>query len=181
MARKTTQPAYRHPRDTRPAPGEAELIAVAKRVTQATGAPVIGGVAVILHGGGRTTADVDILSEDLWTTHIQLEDAGILWDSKRREHVTDGIPVRLVPIEMVGSAEEGLRKASTIKGVKVVSLADLVRIKLASGLANAARAKDLAHVVDLVQRVPLDKSFASKLPQHLRAPFKKLVDTIRQD
>jgi hypothetical protein len=178
MARKTSQSgSYRHPRDTGPALGESELIAAAKRVTQATGAPVIGGVAVILHGGGRSTTDVDILSDDLWTTHTQLEEAGILWDSKRREHVADGIPVHLVPTSMLGQAGENVRKVSTIKGVKVVSLADLIRIKLASGLTNAARAKDLAHVVDLIQRVPLDKSFASKLPQHLRAPFKKLVDT----
>ena len=59
--------------------------------------------------------------------------------------------------------------------------ADLFRIKLASGLANAARAKDLAHVVDLIQRVPLTKAFAAKLPPHLRAPFKKLIDTVNQD
>jgi len=181
MANSRSKPDSRHPRDTRPAPGEAELIAAAKRVTEATGAPVIGGVAVILHGGGRSTSDVDIVSDDLWTTHTQLEDAGILWDSKRREHSVDGIAVHLVPTEMLGEAGTKINRTSTLRGVKVVSLADLVRIKLASGLANAARAKDLAHVVDLIQRVPLTKAFAAKLPPHLRAPFKKLIDTVNQD
>jgi hypothetical protein len=179
MAKAKGKPEYRHPRDTRPAPGEAQLIAAAKRVTEATGDPVIGGIAVILHGGGRSTYDVDIATSNLWDTHTRLENAGIMWDAARGEHMAGDVPVHMVPQEMLGTSGP-IKKTSTIKGVKVVGLADLVHIKLASGLVNAARAKDLAHVVDLIQRVPLTKAFAAKLPTHLRAPFKKLVDTVSQ-
>jgi hypothetical protein len=59
-----------------------------------------------------------------------------------------------------------------------VSLADLIRFKLRSGLDRPQRAQDLANVVGLIQRVPLTRSFAARLPREQRAPFRKLVDAV---
>lgn len=176
MQQQGPQPGDRHPRDRGPAPGADRLIPLAKRITDVTGDPVVGGVAVILHGGGRGTFDIDIYSADFKATHERLVAAGIEWQPRRREHLVDGIAVHLVPVESLGGPP---KRVSTIKGVLVISLADLVRAKLTVGLEAIHRAKDLGHVVDLIERVPLNKDFAAKLPRHLRAPFRELVDQVR--
>lgn len=151
------------------------MIDLARRVTTATGAPVVGGVAVVLHGGGRHTGDIDVYAEDFWSTHEKLEAAGIRWDSDRGEHLVDGVAVRMVSEEMLGGPPQ---RTSTIEGVKVIALADLVRAKLTAGLSGVRRSKDLTHVIDLIADVPLDKSFAAKLPRQLRPAFKALVDQV---
>ncbi len=173
MANKPTQPQHRH--DRGPALGEADALRLAKRVTDATNCPVVGGIAVILHGGGRATSDIDIYSEDFWQTHLKLTEAGIKWDDANREHIVDGVAVHMVKDDSLGGPP---KRISTIKGVKVISLADLVRAKLTVGLTAIRRSKDIAHVIDLIQRVPLKKDFAAKLPKHLRKPFKELVDDV---
>lgn len=169
-------PADPHPRDRGPAPGSEQRLSLAKRVTDATGDAVVGGVAVILHGGGRGTGDIDISSSDFHATHERLLAAKIPWDARRREHIIDGIAVHLVPHESLGGPP---KRVGTIKGTKVISLADLIRGKLVFGLGAIHRAKDLAHVVDLIDRIPLDKSFAAKLSKHLRGAFKELVEQVR--
>lgn len=171
----TRKQKYAHPPDRGPAPGEEVLVAMSKRVTDATGSPVVGGVAVILHGGGRSTYDIDIYSSDFWATHTLLEKAGIMWNAERREHMVDGVAVHMVDDESLGGSP---KRISTIRGVKVISLADLVRAKLTVGLTELKRSKDITHVIDLIQRVPLKKDFAAKLPKHLRAAFKELVEQV---
>ena len=57
---------------------------------------------------------------------------------------------------------------------------EVVRWKLASGLDNLDRARDLADVVELIRRVPLDKTFAANVPKEHRAAFRKLVDAVRK-
>lgn len=162
-----------HPRDRGPAPGADVTIALAKRVTDATGDPDVGGVAVMLHGGGRTTYDIDIYADDFKRSSARLIAAGIPWDARRREHLIDGVGVRMVAEDSLGGPPAHV---SVIRGVRVIGLADLVRGKLTVGLEAVHRAKDLAHVIDFIQRVPLTKAFAAKLPQHLRAPFNTLVE-----
>jgi hypothetical protein len=155
--------------------GEDELVPLARRVTQVTGCPVIGGVAVMLHGGGQNTSDIDIYSQDFWATHEKLEAAGILWDADRREHLIDGVAIHMVKDDSIGGEP---RHVSTIKGVKVIGLADLIRAKLTVGLTEIRRSKDIAHVIHLIERIPLHKDFSPKLPKHLRAPFKQLVEQV---
>jgi hypothetical protein len=155
--------------------GEEQVLRLAKRITDITDCPVVGGVAVILHGGGRATSDIDVYSADRWATHERLEAAGIRWDSDRREHLIEGVAVHMVPDDSLGGPP---KRISTIKGVKVIGLADLIRGKLTVGLTAMKRSKDIAHVIDLIQRVPLKKDFAPKLPKHLRPAFKELVDDV---
>lgn len=171
MARKPTTKKPEHSESL----GAAELIPLARRVTRATGCPVVGGVAVLLHGGGRSTSDIDIFSGNLWETHQRLEAEGVLWSSQRREHLIDGVPVHLVSEEQLGGPP---RRVSVVQGVSVFSLADIVRVKLTLGLESVKRSKDLAHVLDLIERVPLRKDFAARLPSRLRAPFRALVEEV---
>ncbi|QYK47120.1 MAG: hypothetical protein KF838_10035 [Phycisphaeraceae bacterium] len=166
-----------HPRSRGKPLGEDQLLPLARRVSRAADSPIVGGVAVMLHGGGRNTSDIDVYSDDFWETHQRLEAAGIMWDASSREHRVDGVAVRMVGPESLGGPP---KRASTIKGVSVIGLADLVRGKLIVGLKDIKRSKDIAHVIDLIEAVPLDKSFAAKLPTPLRAPFKTLVDQVHE-
>lgn len=165
----------RHPPAKGRVPGAEEIIALARRVTDATGCPVVGGVAVLLHGGGRHTRDIDIYSTDFWATHEQLESSGFLWKSGSREHLIDDVPIHMVGDDSLGGPP---KRVSIIEGVKVIGLADLIRAKLTVGLEHVRRSKDLTHVIDLIQSIPLDKSFAAKLPPNLRAPFRELVEQV---
>jgi len=175
MSNKKAQPAYKHPESSGQARGRAELLPLAKRVTEASGTPVVGGVAVVLHGGPTSTSDIDIYSDDFWQTHTRLEAAGIMWNAERREHMIDGVAIHMVGSDSLGGEP---KRISTIDGVKVIGLADLIRGKLTVGLEEIRRGKDVAHVIDLIRVIPLGKDFAAKLPKHLRAPFKQLVDDV---
>lgn len=151
------------------------MLALARRVTGASGAPVVGGIAVVLHGWGRFTADIDIYSADFQATHEKLLAAGIPWDSKHREHVIEGIAVHMVGDDSLGGPP---KRISTIKGVKVIGLADLIRGKLTVGLESINRGKDVIDVIELIRIIPLKKDFVPKLPKHLRPAFRELVEQV---
>ena len=152
------------------------ILAVARKLRSVVDAPVIGGIAVYLHGGGRSTVDLDLYAADRGATAAQLEGAGAHWDRSGREHVLDGVRIHTVTPEDAGVI---VQKTSIIDGVRVVTLKDLVTIKLLCGLKNPGRSKDIGDVEDLIRAIPLDKRFASRLPKGVRRGFKALVDAVR--
>lgn len=158
-------------------PGDnTRILDVARSLRDRVDAPVLGGIAVYLHGWARTTIDLDLYTTDRKATAEQLEAAGARWNRASRHHVLDGVAIHTVTAEEAGHAVE---RTSVIDGVRVVSLKDLIAIKLICGLKNPGRAKDIADVQELIRAIPLDKRFAGKLPPMLRASFKKLVDDVR--
>jgi hypothetical protein len=177
MANELPHPGDPHPPSKGNVDGTERMLELARRVTKASGRPVVGGIAVVLHGWGRFTRDIDIYSDNFRETHDRLVAAGIPWDAKGREFLIEGVAVHLVPDDSLGGPP---KRISTIKGVKVIGLADLIRGKLTVGLVSMNLAKDLADVVELIRLVPLKKDFAPKLPKHLRAPFKALVDDVHE-
>ena len=152
------------------------ILALARRLRTQVDAAVLGGIAVHLHGVSRATVDLDLYSTDRKRTAEQLESAGARWHKSAREHVLDGVPIHTITPEDAGVTVE---KTSVIDGVRVVTLKDLVAIKLISGLKNPARSKDLGDVESLIREIPLDKRFAGKLPKNIRAEFKAMVDAVR--
>jgi hypothetical protein len=152
------------------------IIEVARRLRDVVDAPVLGGIAVYLHGGGRSTIDLDLYTIDGAVTASQLTAAGARFDRSNREYVLDGVRIHTVTARDAGVI---IGRPSIIDGVRVVALKDLVAIKLISGLKNPGRNKDLGDVEDLIRSVPLDKRFAGKLPKDIRAEFKVLVDAVR--
>ena len=160
-------------------PGDnVHIINVARRLRTKVDAPVLGGIAVFLHGGLRTTEDLDLYTSDRSLTASQLLATGARWDVAKREHVLDGVRIHTItPVD----ARHTVEKTSVIDGVRVVSLKDLIAIKLICGLNHLGRSKDITHVEDLIAAIPLDKRFAGKLPTALRAPFKTLVDGVRSN
>ena len=71
-------------------PGEnSAILKLARHLKPLVDAPVVGGVAVYLHGVPRATVDLDFYAADLRATASQLEAAGARWDKVQREHVLD--------------------------------------------------------------------------------------------
>jgi hypothetical protein len=136
---------------------------------------VIGGIAVVLHGHVRTTRDVDVLMwQPLEDFARVLGESGATHDREEREFLLEGVPVHLVPEEMGGGAVN----TEEIEGVLTIGLADLVEMKLRSGMKNLARAQDLADVVGLIRARKLGSAFAAKLDKNVRPEFRKLVKAV---
>src|SRR5207248_318270 len=147
-------------------PGDnSHILDVARRLRDAVDAPVLGGIAVYLHGGGRSTVDLDLYTTDRHVTAAQLEAAGAHWDKAGREHVLDGVCIYTVTPQEAGVTIE---RTSIIDGIRVVTLKDLIAIKLICGMKNPGRSKDLGDIEELIRSVPLDKRFAAKLPRNIR-------------
>lgn len=136
---------------------------------------IIGGVAVVLHGHVRTTKDVDVYVADPEAAYAAFTAAGYHYNEKAREFDRDGIPVQLVTEEILGRP---LNRIVEIEQITTVSLAELINIKLRSGLANILRAQDLADVIGLIEENRLKGAFAARVDKPFRAEFKKLLKAI---
>ena len=176
--------------------GNETLWEVAERVHQLLGAQkvpyaVVGGVAVCLHGYRRNTVDLDLLigPEDVAGFRAALDSGGFAWHGKEKEYRSaSGVAVQvLLAGEPEGPGQEAKfpnpsdpDSVTTIEGVSVLTLAQLIQAKLACGLGNARRThKDFADVVELVAIHQLDGSFARFLHKTVRKEFRQLVRRAR--
>jgi hypothetical protein len=158
-------------------PGNNDVILdVARAFKDTVDAPVLGGIAVYLHGYPRATTDLDLYTDDRERTDRQLRAAGAVWDTRNREHVLDGVRIHTVTPD---EAKHEVQKTSVIDGVRVVSLKDLVAIKLICGWGHPGLTKHVADVVELVREVPLNSSYARHLPSRLRRPFTQISRAVR--
>jgi hypothetical protein len=137
---------------------------------------VIGGVAVVLHGYIRSTADVNLFVPDSPERITEtLKSAGFTFDSPRMEFSKSGVPVHLVLIDQVKHAPSDRIE---LDGITTVGLASLIELKLRSGSSNPLRAQDLADAIGLMRHHHLGGEFAARLGPDIRSEFKKLVDAI---
>src|SRR6266516_7792603 len=118
------------------------------------------------------TDDVDVLvdPEGLKATHEALEGLGYVAPFRGSKQLRD--TETSVRIEFLVSGQypgDGKPKpvafpdpedvAVVIDGVRYIGLTTLVELKLASGMTNAARLKDLADVQELIKVLKLPKDF----------------------
>jgi hypothetical protein len=140
---------------------------------------VIGGVAVVLHGHARSTKDVDVfIDQPLKSTSEQLISEGFAYDKTHREFRRGEVPLHLVTRDQITKTP---RESLEIDGVTTVGLADLIEMKLASGMNNMLRAQDLADVIGLIRHNKLQGDFAKHLDKSLRPAFRKLVKAIEKE
>jgi hypothetical protein len=155
---------------------------------------VVGGMALVAHGYDRTTVDVDILvtPEGLAAAHRKLEGLGYVLPFAGSRNLRDTrTGVRIEFLVTGGFPGDGKPKpvafphpseaATMIDGVRYVSLAKLIELKLASGMTQPARRRDLADVQDLIRALRLEASFATSLDPYVRPTFLQLVEELRQE
>lgn len=172
--------------------GTSETHLTLKKITQKLGElginyVVVGGMALFQHGYRRFTEDVDLLvtKDDLKEIHRQLEGLGYLppfAGSKNLRDTEYGVKIEfLVTGEFPGDGKpkpvafpSPASVAHEIEGIRYISLPALVELKLASGMTNSERMKDLADVLELIKTLSLSLEFADALNPFVREKYKEL-------
>lgn len=148
---------------------------------------IVGGMALFHHGVRRFTEDVDILvtKSDLKRIHEELAGRGYLPPHRHSKHLRDtelGVRIEFLttgdypgdgkekPVAFPGPAEA----SSLSDGVSYINLPRLIELKLASGMTNAGRLRDLADVLELIKLLNLPAEFAQQLNPYVRDKYADL-------
>ncbi|GIK15091.1 MAG: hypothetical protein BroJett003_00550 [Planctomycetota bacterium] len=154
---------------------------------------VVGGMALVAHGYLRTTVDVDVLvtADGLKAIHEKLEGTEYLplfAGSKNLRDTKTGVRIEFIvtgqfpgdgkpkPIAFPDPASASV--VETIDGVNYVNLPTLVELKLASGMTNPGRLRDLADVQELIRVLKLPKEFADRLNPFVRSRYVEVADAV---
>lgn len=154
---------------------------------------VAGSMAMFLHGFRRFTEDVDVLvtREGLAKIHEALEGQGYIKPfaaSKNLRDARTGVKIDfLISGEYPGDGKPGPiafpvpQDASVIKdGVRVLSLAKWVELKLISGQMPARR-RDWADIQDAIRTLTLPRDFSKELHSSLHGTYHQLWDEVQTD
>ncbi|MEX2119970.1 MAG: hypothetical protein WD847_10285 [Pirellulales bacterium] len=145
---------------------------------------VVGGMALFRYGLRRFTEEVVILvtRKDLNTIHEQLDGRGYVTPFARSRNLRDtqaGVRIEF----LIAGQYPGDGKAKPVafpdprdvavefEGIQYIELAKLVELKLASGMTNPERMKDLADVQELIKLLSLPEEFAAKLDPFVQGRF----------
>src|SRR6266852_5928749 len=147
---------------------------------------VVGAMAMFFHGYRRFTEDVDLLvtPEGLAELHRQLEGLGYLppfQGSKQLRDTENGVKIEfLVTGEYPGDGKpkpvafpKPEEASIEIEGIRFLQLSKLIELKLASGMTNPRREKDLVDVQSLIETLDLPQDFAEKLDPYVREKYKE--------
>jgi aminoglycoside-2''-adenylyltransferase len=163
---------------------------------EALGIPyaVAGAMALFLHGFRRFTEDIDILvtKDGLQRIHAELEGAGYLapfQGSKNLRDAESGVRIEfLVAGDFPGDGKpkpvafpDPRTAAVEANGICWLQLPMLIELKLASGLTNPGRLKDLADVQELIRLLALGENFADQLNPFVRSKYLELWRGTQED
>jgi len=154
---------------------------------------VVGGMALFRHGLRRFTEDVDILvtKRDLKLIHEKLDGLGYLPPFPNSKHLRDtqfGVKIEFLttgdfpgdgkpkPVAFPNPLEFGFEA----DGINYINLPKLVELKLASGMTNAGRLKDLSDVLELIKVLNLPKEFGDQLNPFVQGKFNDLWKEARK-
>lgn len=150
---------------------------------------VAGGMALVRHGYARFTEDVDLLvtRESLQKIHESLAGLGYRPPFEGSRHLRDadtGVKVEfIVTGDFPGDGKpkpvafpDPRTVSEVVGGVTFLQLETLVELKLASGMTNAGRLKDLADVQELIKIRSLPRDFSQRLHPFVQEKFIELWD-----
>ena len=153
---------------------------------------VVGGMALFRPGLRRFTEDIDILvtKGDLKIIHEKLAGLGYLPHFTNRQHLRDtqtGVKIEFLTTDDFPG--DGKNKPVSFPdprnvsfeadGISYVNLPTLVELKLASGMTNPGRLKDLADVLELIKVLNLSSDFVNQLNPFVRGKFNDLWQDAR--
>ncbi len=152
---------------------------------------LVGGMAMFFHGYRRFTEDVDLLvtKADLNAIHEKLEGLGYVTPFTQSKNLRDAeLGVKIEFLTTDGYPGDGKPKPVAfpnpvdvvveIEGVKCVQLPRLVELKLASGMTQLARIKDLGDVVELIKSLNLPSKLSEELNPYVRAKYLELWNLV---
>ncbi len=148
---------------------------------------VVGGMALFRHGVRRFTEDVDLLvsKSDLKLIHEKLGGLGYLPPFPNSKHLRDtelGVKIEFLTTgDFPGDGKpkpvafpEPQSVSLEADGVNYINLEKLIELKLASGMTNPGRLKDLSDVLELIRTLDLSIDFADRLNPYVRSKFEEL-------
>jgi hypothetical protein len=153
---------------------------------------IAGAMAMFFHGYERFTTDVDILvtPEGLRKIHERLEGLGYVppfEGSKQLRDTETGVRIEFLttgdypgdgkpkPVAFPDPVEAGIQ----IEGMRFLQLPKLIELKLASGMTNPGRLKDLADVQELMRALKLPLDFVDRLHPFVAGKYRELWQAIR--
>ena len=155
---------------------------------------VIGAVALNQHGYRRFTEDIDLLlsKAGLAKFHAELVGRGyrpaFSGATRKFRETQSNIPIEVItsgeypgdgkpkPVQFPDPGERFTR----IDGIKTVTLAALIELKLASGMTGLARLKDLADVQELIRTLGLEANTADALDASVHDKYLELYAEVAQ-
>ncbi|MEK7486705.1 MAG: hypothetical protein AABZ60_20470 [Planctomycetota bacterium] len=155
---------------------------------------IVGGMALVAHGYLRNTVDVDILitAEDLQKVHqfcVGLGYVPVFEGSKNLRDTEFG--VRIEFLKTGDYPGDGKPKpvafphpescSFEINGIRYIQFSSLMELKLASGMTNPGRIKDLADVQEFIKIQNLPNSFAEQLNPYVQATFLELWKAVDEN
>jgi hypothetical protein len=151
----------------------------------------VGGLALFSHGYRRYTEDVDLLvtAEGLKEIHKQLEGLGYVppfAGSKNLRDTTSGVKIEF----LISGQYPGDGKPKPVafpspensvverQGIRYLNLQNIIELKIASGITNSERIKDLADVQEMIKLLALPRDFSSQLNSYVREKYLDLWDAV---
>jgi len=148
---------------------------------------VVGGMALAAHHFVRATVHIDILvtAAGLAAIHQELEGLGYVppfAGSKNLKDVSTGVGIEfLVTGQFPGDGKpkpvafpDPAQSAIEIGGIRYLRLSTLLELKLASGMTNPGRLKDLADAQELIRILKLPRDLARQLNSFVQNKFDEL-------
>lgn len=149
---------------------------------------VVGGMALFRHGLRRFTEDVDLLvtKHDLKVIHEKLEGLlGYLPPFANSKHLRDtqlGVKIEFLTTgDYPGDGKpkpvsfpDPKQVSFEAEGISYINLPKLVELKLASGMTNPGRLKDLSDVLESIKVLNLPIEFADQLDPFVQGKFREL-------
>jgi hypothetical protein len=155
---------------------------------------VAGAMALFFHGYERFTTDVNILftRDGLRLIHERLAGLGyvpLFEGSKNLRDAETGVQIEFLTTgDYPGDGKpkpiafpDPARASTEIAGMHFLSLPKLVELKLASGMTNPARLKDLADIQEIIKALKLPDSFASQLDPYVQAKYRELWSAVQNN
>jgi hypothetical protein len=176
-------------------PVHQTLRTVAQRLQeQSVPYAVAGGMALVAHGYDRTTVDIGVLVtaeglESIHRTLIGLGDQPAFAGNRKQLRDTErGVRVEfLVAGEFPGDGRpkpiafpDPASCSIDVGGVRYVDLVTLVELKLASGMTNSGRLKDLADIQELIRARDLPLDLRDTLHPYVREKYTELWEGVHR-
>ena len=151
-------------------------------------------MALVVHGYDRTTVAIDVLvtRDGLKAAQESLTGLGYVPPFAGSQNLRDaqtGVQIEfLVAGQFPGDGRpkpvafpDPASVAVEIDGIRYVSLTTLVELKLASGMTNSGRLRDLADVQELIRVLRLPAAYASQLDPYVRGKYLELHAGLRDN
>ncbi|MCH7592793.1 MAG: hypothetical protein IH989_08450 [Planctomycetes bacterium] len=155
---------------------------------------IIGGMALNAHGYRRETVDVDVLIrpdglEEFRNRLVGRGYVGTFSGAKKsfRNTRTNTVVEFIATGEYPGDGKpkpvafpDPAKVKISIDGICVVDLPTLINLKLASGMTQPARRRDLADVQELIRILSLKREYVSQLDSFVHTMYDTLFDELQQ-